>query len=274
MTGERNPQSREMADESMVRGLAAQAQAIWPQERELLLQLPLPAAPEILDLGCGTGEFAGRIAELLPRARVLGIELHAPHVQLASERHAHLGERVSFRVGDAFQLDCPDDAFDLCACRHVLQAVPHAELVLAEMKRVTRPGGWLHLLVEDYGMLHFYPTERDIDAFFKKGAITYGERTGTDMRIGRRTISELRALGLADLRVDYLTIDTLRVPPATLAAIFRAWRDGYADSLAAHCDLTPAEIQASFEDILHCLERDDGYAVWHVPVVRGRVEAP
>jgi len=274
MAHERNPQSREMADESMVRGLAAQAQAIWPQERELLLQLPLPAAPDVLDLGCGTGEFAGRFAELFPRARVLGVELHEPHVRLASERHAPLGARVTFRVGDAFQLDCPDDAFDLSACRHVLQAVPHAELVLAEMKRVTRPGGWLHLLVEDYGMLHFHPTERDIDAFFRAGAITYGERTGTDMRIGRRTVSELRKLGLADLRVDYLTIDTLRVPPAVLASIFTAWRDGYSTSLAEHTELSPEEIRASFEDILHCLDNADGYAVWHVPVVRGRVTEP
>jgi ubiquinone/menaquinone biosynthesis C-methylase UbiE len=273
MADDRNPQSAQMGDESMVRGLAAQAQAIWPQERELLLQLPLPAAPEVLDLGCGTGEFASRFAELLPRARVLGIEIHAPHVRLAQEHYAELGQRVEFRVGDAFDLDIPDDTFDLAACRHVLQAVPRAELVLAEMKRVTRPGGWLHILVEDYGMLHFHPVGRDTEAFFLRGAITYAERTGTDMRIGRRMVPELARLGLNDIWMDYLTIDTLRVPREVMASIFSAWRDGYAQSLVEVTDLSAAEVQTSFEEILACILSDDGYAVWHVPVLRARVGA-
>jgi ubiquinone/menaquinone biosynthesis C-methylase UbiE len=271
MADDRNPQSAQMADESMVRGLAAQAQAIWPQERELLLQLPLPAAPEVLDLGCGTGEFTSRLAALLPRARLLGIELHEPHVRLAQERYANLGERVEFRVGDAFGLDIPDDTFDLTACRHVLQAVPRAELVLAEMKRVTRPGGWLHILVEDYGMLHFHPVGSDTEAFFRRGAITYAERTGTDMRIGRRMVPELERLGLNDIRMDYLTIDTLRVPREVMAAIFAAWRDGYSEGLVEVTDLSAADVQNSFEEILACTLSDEGYTVWHVPVLRARV---
>jgi len=231
----------------------------------------LPAAPEVLDLGCGTGEFTSRFAELLPRARILGIELHEPHVRLARERYPDLGERVEFRVGDAFQLDVPDDAFDLTACRHVLQAVPHAELVLAEMKRVTRPGGWLHILVEDYDMLHFHPSGRYADAFFQRGAITYGERTGTDMRIGRRMVPELERLGLNDIRMDYLTIDTLRVPREVIAGIFAAWRDGYSQGLIEVTDLSAEEVRASFEEILATTLSAEGYAVWHVPVLRCRV---
>ena len=38
-----NPQARQMADESMFRTLAAQAQAIWPQEVELFRRYQLPA---------------------------------------------------------------------------------------------------------------------------------------------------------------------------------------------------------------------------------------
>jgi hypothetical protein len=41
-----NPQAKQMADESMVRGLEAQARAIWPQESRLLERyaLPMPAS--------------------------------------------------------------------------------------------------------------------------------------------------------------------------------------------------------------------------------------
>ena len=40
-------------------------------------------------------------------------------------------------------------------CRHVLHSIPHPDRVIAELVRVTRPGGYLHLIAEDYGMLHF-----------------------------------------------------------------------------------------------------------------------
>ena len=58
-----NPQAKQMADESMVRNLAAQAQAIWPQEAPLFRRYTLPASPRILDAGCGTGEGASRLAD-------------------------------------------------------------------------------------------------------------------------------------------------------------------------------------------------------------------
>jgi hypothetical protein len=49
MTDDLNPQAKEMADESMVRHLAAQAEAIWPQENKLFARYQLPDEAEILD---------------------------------------------------------------------------------------------------------------------------------------------------------------------------------------------------------------------------------
>ncbi|HQR30993.1 MAG TPA: SAM-dependent methyltransferase, partial [Anaeromyxobacteraceae bacterium] len=63
MAQDLNPQREHMADESMVRTLAAQVEAVWPQELPLLRRYPLPAAPRILDAGCGTGEASRRLAE-------------------------------------------------------------------------------------------------------------------------------------------------------------------------------------------------------------------
>ena len=61
-----NPQGKQMADESMVRNLEAQARAIWPQELPLFRRYSLPAETRILDAGCGTGEAASRLAEIFP----------------------------------------------------------------------------------------------------------------------------------------------------------------------------------------------------------------
>src|SRR5882672_3071925 len=63
-----NPQAKQMADESMVRTLEAQARAIWPQESELIRRYRLPDDIRILDAGCGTGEGSSRLAEMFPRA--------------------------------------------------------------------------------------------------------------------------------------------------------------------------------------------------------------
>ena len=83
-----NPQAKQMADESMVRGLDAQARAIWPQEISLLHRYSLPAKARILDAGCGTGEASSRLAELFPEANVLGVDIIDAHLELARRRVA------------------------------------------------------------------------------------------------------------------------------------------------------------------------------------------
>src|SRR5687767_3085473 len=161
------PQAREMADESMVRNLAAQAEAIWPQERPIFLRHD-PGEGRVLDVGCGTGEMTARLAETFPRATCIGIDVEEPHLERPRQRCAAFGARVRFETGDALDLAFDDETFDLVVCRHVIQAVSDAARVLSEIKRVLRPGGRAHVIAEDYGMLHCYPTELDADGFWQR----------------------------------------------------------------------------------------------------------
>lgn len=270
MTLDRNPQAEQMAHESMVRNLAAQAEAIWPQERPLLARYRLPERARILDVGCGTGELVRRLAELYPAAALLGIDLHEPHLALAREQSRAFGARVEFRSGDAFALDLPERSFDLVLCRHMLQAVPGPERVLAEMARVARPGGWLHVAAEDYGMIHCHPCAVDADRFWREGPITLGRRTGTDLHGGRKAYHWMHALGLSEIRVDHAVLDTVRVERRLLVQIFEAWRDGYTDVIAAHSDLPRAEVARSFQAIVDSFRDPGAYGVWFLPIVGGR----
>jgi len=260
-----------MADESMVRTLAAQAEAIWPQEEPLVARYRLPAAPRILDAGCGTGEISARLARRFPAGEVLGVDIVEHHLALARTRHADLDPRLRFEARTVYGLELPDASFDLTVCRHVLHAIPHPEQVVRELVRVTRPGGVVHVIAEDYGMLHFSPGRVDPDEFWREGPHAYGAATGTDLHVGRRAFGLLRAAGLRDVTVDHVVVDTQRVPRATFAAIMRAWRDGYVETIAAHTRFERDQVAAAFEATIAAIEDPDGYGVWFVPVIAGVV---
>jgi ubiquinone/menaquinone biosynthesis C-methylase UbiE len=266
-----NPQAKQMADESMVRTLDAQARAIWPQEMELFRRYELPPEPRILDAGCGTGEISSRLSELYPRATVLGVDIIDEHLALARSRYAHLAPRLSFEHQSAFELQAADRTFDLAVCRHMLHSVPFADRVIAELLRVTRRGGFLHLIPEDYGMLHFARGALDVRDFWHVAPAAFSAATETDLFIGRHAFGILAAMNLEEIKVDYIVVDTVRVPRETFAAILTAWRDGYADSISQFTPFTREQVAAYFNQMIENIRAPQKYAVWMVPVVSARV---
>ena len=104
----------------------------------------LDAVRDVLDVGCGVGHWGGVLASVLPpAARITGIDREATWVEKATERATRRPspERFSYRVGEVQQLPFPDDTFDLTTCQTVLIHVPDPAAALAEMIRVTKPGG-------------------------------------------------------------------------------------------------------------------------------------
>lgn len=260
----RNPQAEQMAHESMLRTLAAQAEALWPLEAPLFDRYGAPR--DVLDVGCGTGQVTDRLAERFPHARVLGVDVHPPHLDRA--RAAHRRDNLSFAPGDAFALAHPDAAFDLVVCRHVVQSLPTPWLALAELRRVLRPGGHVHVLAEDYGMMQFDPSPRDADRLWRDGVWAFAASLDNDARIGRKLGRHLTDVGFHEPRVDYLVCDTQRVDRATFARIWEAWRDGYAAPIAAATALSLDETTAHFDEMIAAILT--GYAVWHVPIWSAR----
>ncbi len=266
-----NPQAKQMADESMVRNLAAQARAIWPQESELFQRYDLAGELRILDAGCGTGEITFRLGEMYPQARVVGVDIIDAHLALARSRAAALGPRVTFEHQSIFELNVPDRTFDLVVCRHVLHSIPQADRVIAELARVTRSGGRLHLIPEDYGMLHFQRGALDPRRFWYEVPAAFGHKTGTDMFMGRDTYEILKGLGFSDIAIDYVVVDTVRVPRETFASIIEAWRDGYVEPIVRYTTLSADEATAYFNQMIADIRNPAKYGVWMVPVVSARV---
>jgi len=266
-----NPQAKQMADESMVRNLDAQARAIWPQEVLLFRRYAIPAAAHILDAGCGTGEASSRLAELYPQATVLGVDIVDGSLELARSRYAAFAPRLTFKHQSIFELQAADKSFDLTVCRHVLHSIPQMDRVVAELARVTRTGGYLHLIPEDYGMLHFQSGPLDPRDFWHQAAPSFGSATGTDLFIGRNIFGILAAQNLKEITMDYVIVDTIRVPRETFAAILEAWRDGYSESIGQLTPISRESAEAYFNQMIANVRNPNGYAVWMVPVVSARV---
>jgi len=96
----------------------------------------------VLDVGCGTGKTLEQFLRLgFEPANLVGSELLEARLKAA---RAHLPAALDLRLGDAMELDCPDESFDIVTQSTVFTSVLDRtfQTNLAErMWRMTKPGG-------------------------------------------------------------------------------------------------------------------------------------
>lgn len=156
-------------------------QAEWTRgaRNYLYRRADLLRARRVLDVGCGTGVITEEIAART-RGRVVGLDLNAAFLRLRE------GNGATYTLGDAHRLPFASRAFDVTICHFVLMWLGDPRRGLAEMVRVTRPGGWVLLCAEpDYGARLDYP-----DLPHAAWHIEALRREGADPFVGRK----LRAL--------------------------------------------------------------------------------
>jgi ubiquinone/menaquinone biosynthesis C-methylase UbiE len=102
-------------------------------------RLGLKPGQKLLDVACGTGNLA------LPAARagadVTGVDIATNSIEQARANAAAEGLKARFDEGDAEALPYDDASFDAVVTMFGAMFAPRPELVAAELKRVTRPGG-------------------------------------------------------------------------------------------------------------------------------------
>jgi ubiquinone/menaquinone biosynthesis C-methylase UbiE len=112
---------------------AARAAALAALLDELLV---LHGDERVLDVGAGTGAFAFALA---PRVReIVAVERDE---ELAARASADAPPNVEVLVGDGEHLALEPFSFDLVGCLRVLHHTRRPELMVAELVRMTRPGG-------------------------------------------------------------------------------------------------------------------------------------
>ena len=96
----------------------------------------------ILDFGCGPGTISVGLAKAVAPGELHGVDMEESQIELAKSV-ARVGgqDNATFHVGDVTDLRFEDDFFDVAHCHNVLMHVPDTAAVLAEVKRVLKPGG-------------------------------------------------------------------------------------------------------------------------------------
>lgn len=116
--------------------------------------LDLRPGHAVADIGCGPGEDTREMARrVAPGGSVTGIDASAVMLTEARARAAAGGLPVTFRHGDALNLPVPDGSVDRCRADTVLQHLADPARAVAEMARITRPGGRIALVEFDLGTL-------------------------------------------------------------------------------------------------------------------------
>jgi SAM-dependent methyltransferase len=111
------------------------------QATDLLLDLAgVAQGTQMLDVACGPGMVACAGAR---RARqVTGIDLTPAMIEQARSLQAKLGlSNLEWHVGEAAALPFAAGSFDAVTTRYSFHHIPDPDLVLAEIMRVTKPGG-------------------------------------------------------------------------------------------------------------------------------------
>ncbi|RMG76031.1 MAG: class I SAM-dependent methyltransferase [Bacteroidetes bacterium] len=97
----------------------------------------------ILDLGCGTGWLAARLAGL-PQTEVVGLDLCMPLVTQAARVFSM--PNLQFACGDIFEDILPKGSFDLISLCDAIAWFPHLPSLINRCREFLQPGGELHIL--------------------------------------------------------------------------------------------------------------------------------
>lgn len=156
----------------------------------------------VLDAGCGSGAFLPRIAELVgAEGRISALDLAGENAELAAGRMRNHPARLEIRQGSILELPYADGTFDAVWCANTTQYLDDAELAraLAELRRVTRPGGLVAVKDVDGTLSTVRPADPFLITDFFRGS---AESPGYARQLlrGRDLYRRLRAAGLTSVR--------------------------------------------------------------------------
>ena len=166
------------------------------------------AGHRVLDVGCGPGALTGALVERAGSDAVSAIDPSPPFVESVRARFPG----VDARAGVAEQLPFPDGTFDVTLAALVVHFMTDPVAGLAEMRRVTRPGGVVGACVWDLAgdggpLATFWQAVRDLDPEARDESGLAGAREGHLVELCQAAALPDVEPGRLTVRVGFATFD-------------------------------------------------------------------
>jgi len=185
------------------------------------------AGSRVLDVASGSGDLAAALARRAgPSGQVWMTDINPAMLAVGRDKLADRGVVAPMALADAEKLPFPDDAFDCVSVAFGLRNMTHKERALAEMARVTRPGG--RVIVLEFSK-PWKPLAKAYDAYSFSVLPALGRYVAKDEAAYRYLAESIRmhpdqealksmmeAAGLA--RVEYFNL------AAGVVALHRGWK--------------------------------------------------
>lgn len=174
-------------------------QASWTRDLRNYLfgRAGLQTARRVLDVGCGTGVLEIELTDRTT-ARIYGLDIDQKRLAQA----CHYAPEALFTLANAIYLPFPNGWFDITFCHFLLLWVAQPASVIAEMRRITRAGGFIMALAEpDYGGRIDYPADLELIGQLQLGGL---RRQGADPLMGRKLAGIFHQAGLQQVETGLM----------------------------------------------------------------------
>jgi ubiquinone/menaquinone biosynthesis C-methylase UbiE len=162
---------------------------------------PLGPDGRLLDVGCGPGSLTAEMADRIAPGEAIGIDASTRVIEQATADH---GDVARFATGDIYELEFPDDHFDIVHAHQVLQHLDDPIRALVEMRRVARPGGVVAIRETDYGVMSWAPANADLDRWMTIYQ-TMTANNGHTANAGRHLLGWAQQAGFTDVTASSST---------------------------------------------------------------------
>ena len=187
--------------------------------RKIVADMGLSPGDRVLDLASGPGVWANLFADRVgSTGSVICIDRDATllaYGRQAASQHELYRRVLQFQEGDCHKIPQEDNSFDFAFLANTLLYLERPDLVLQEMKRVTKPGGRIALKDFDGATFLVHPIPPCLFARLQEAvARAFDEdppQGHTDNYPGRKLHGLLREAGLKDISLK--TYATQKIPP-------------------------------------------------------------
>lgn len=162
----------------------------------------LKPGDRLLDFGCGPGTISVGLASAVDPGEFHGVDMEESQIERARAAAWAGGHaNATFHVGDVTALPFEDSYFDAAHCHAVLMHVPDTAAVLAEVKRVLKPGGIIASRELFVSSSFLEPGGEDVDGAWTTFAKLL-QGNGGHPEMGRELKNALLEAGFSDIQAS------------------------------------------------------------------------